>query len=90
MVMHSLPADVIKTPLTRLVPLKSARAAGRDGSSPWPRPAPALTVYLRARRHHRLADCDWVWLGTRGKGRLQETGLRKLLVRRAEQTVSRA
>jgi hypothetical protein len=28
MVMHSLPADVIKAPLLRLVPLKSARAAG--------------------------------------------------------------
>jgi site-specific recombinase XerC len=90
MVMHSLPADVIKAPLIRLVPSRARGPRERDGSSPWSRPAPALAVYLRARRHHRLADCDWVWLGTRGKGRLQETGLRKLLVRRAKQTVSRA
>ena len=42
-------------------------------------------MYLRARRHHPLADSDWVWLGTRGRGRLLGTGIRKMLIRRAEQ-----
>jgi site-specific recombinase XerD len=86
MVMHSLPADVIKSPVIRLVPLKGARAAGEGRLiSLAPATARALAVYLRARRHHRLADPDWVWLGTRGRGRLQDTGLRLMLVRRAEQ-----
>jgi hypothetical protein len=40
---------------------------------------------LRARRQHKLADSDWVWLGTRGRGRFANTGIRKVLLRRAEQ-----
>ena len=48
-----------------------------------PATARALAVYLRARRAHKLADSDWVWLGTRNRGRLRNTGIRKMLVRRA-------
>jgi hypothetical protein len=86
MVMHTLPADVIKNPLIRLVPLKSARAAGEGRLIALaPASARALAIYLRVRRHHALADSDWVWLGTRNRGRLQTTGLRLMLIRRAEQ-----
>jgi len=86
MVMHTLPADLIKNPMFRLVPLKGARAAGEGRLVVLaPASARALAVYLRARRHHRLADSDWVWLGTRGRGGLRNTGLRMILVRRAEQ-----
>jgi integrase len=47
--------------------------------------ARALALYLRARRDHCLASSDWVWLGTRGRGRFGNTGIRKMLIRRAEQ-----
>lgn len=86
MVMHSLPADVIRFPTFQLVPLKGARAAGEGR---WvalaPDTARAFAMYLRVRRNHRQADSDWVWLGTRGRGRLMGTGIRKMLIRRAEQ-----
>jgi integrase/recombinase XerD len=86
MVMHTLPADIIKNPVFRLVPLKGARAAGEGRLVALaPASARALAVYLRARRHHSLAASDWVWLGTRNRGKLQNTGLRMILVRRAEQ-----
>jgi site-specific recombinase XerD len=86
MVMHTLPADVIQNPMFRLVPLKGARAAGEGRLVMLaPSTARALAMYLRARRHHQLADSDWVWLGTRGRGRLLGTGIRKMLIRRAEQ-----
>jgi integrase/recombinase XerD len=86
MVMHSLPADVIKNPVFRLVPLKGARAVGEGRLVALaPASARALATYLRARRHHKLADGDWVWLGTRNRGRLQNTGIRLMLIRRAEQ-----
>lgn len=86
MVMHGLPADVIKNPLIRLVPLKSARADGEGRLITLaPASARALAIYLRARRTHRQADSDWVWLGTRGRGRFSNTGLRKMLIRRAAQ-----
>lgn len=86
MVMHTLPADVIKNPLIRLVPLKGARAVGEGRLiSLAPSSARALAIYLRARRRHKLADSDWVWLWTRSRGRLQNTGLRLILIRRAEQ-----
>jgi integrase len=86
MVMHALPADVIQNPTFRLVPLKDARAAGEGRLVMLaPSTARALALYLRARRHHPLADSDWVWLGTRGRGRLQGTGIRRILIRRAEQ-----
>ena len=86
MVMHTMPADVIQNPTFRLVPLEGARAAdeGRFVTLA-PRTARALAMYLRARRHHPLTDSDWVWLGTRGRGRLLGTGIRKMLIRRAEQ-----
>jgi site-specific recombinase XerD len=86
MVMHTLPADVIKNPVFRLVPLKGARAVGEGRLVALaPASARALAIYLRARRHHRLADSEWVWLGTRNRGRLQNTGIRLMLLRRAEQ-----
>lgn len=86
MVMHGLPADLIKASLIRLVPLKGARAAGEGRHiSLAPATGRALAVYLRARRDHARADSDWVWLGTRNRGRLQNTGLRMMLLRRAEQ-----
>ena len=86
MVMHTLPADVIKNSVFRLVPLKSARAAGEGRLVALaPASARALAIYLRARRNHPLADSDWVWLGTRGRGRFGGTGIRKMLIRRAEQ-----
>lgn len=41
---------------------------GRGRSIPFgPHAAKALDRYIRARRHHRLADSDWLWLGERGK-----------------------
>ena len=86
MVMSTLPADVIQNPVFRLVPLKGARAAGEGRLVMLaPTTARALAMYLRARRHPPLAYSDWVWLGTRGRGRLLGTGIRKMLIRRAEQ-----
>jgi integrase/recombinase XerD len=86
MVMSSLPADVIRNPVFRLVPLKGARAVGEGRLVVLaPATARALATYLRARRSHRQANCDWVWLGTQGRGRFQNTGIRKMLIRRAEQ-----
>jgi integrase len=83
MVMHTLPADLTKNPVFRVIPLKGARESGEGRLvSLSPSAARALAVYLRARRHHKLADSDWVWLGTRGRGRFANTGIRKMLVRR--------
>ena len=53
-----------------------------------PASARALAIYLRGRRAHPLADSDWVWLGTRGRGRFAKTGIRKMLIRRAGQAGS--
>jgi integrase/recombinase XerD len=50
-----------------------------------PASARALAIYLRIRRNHKLASSDWVWLGTRGRGRFGNTGIRKMLIRRAEE-----
>jgi len=63
MAMSALPEDLIRNPAVRVVPLKGARAAG-EGRLIWftPLPARALTIYLRARRGHRQAGSDWVWL----------------------------
>jgi site-specific recombinase XerD len=84
MVMLSLPADLLRNPVFRLVPLKGARAAGEGRLvSLAPATARALAIYLRARRHHKLTDSEWVWLGTRNRGRLGNTGVRKMLDRRA-------
>jgi integrase/recombinase XerD len=70
MVMHTLPAGRIKNPVFGLVSLKGARAAGEDRLVVLaPASARALSIYLRARRQHRLADSDWGWLGTRNRGR---------------------
>ena len=82
MVMHTLPADLLKNPVLRLVPLKGARNAGEGRLvSLAPATARALAVYLRARRSHKLADSNWVWLGTRNRGRFGNTGIRKMLIR---------
>lgn len=84
MVMHTLPADLISNPVFRLVPLKGARATGEGRLVMLaPASARALATYLRARRHHKLAASDWVWLGTRNRGRLGNTGVRNMLIRRA-------
>jgi integrase len=86
MVTSTLPADAIKNPVFRLVPLKVARATGEGRLVVLaPTSARALAIYLRARRGHRLADTDWVWLGTHGRGRFQNTGIREMLIRRAEE-----
>lgn len=86
MVMHGLPGDLIKNPVIRLVPLKGARAAGQGRVIVLaPASARALALYLRARRDHKHASSDWVWLGTRGRGRFGNTGIRKMLIRRAEE-----
>lgn len=88
MTMHMLPADVIRNPMIRLVPLKGARAFGEGRLIVLaPATARALAIYLRARRAHPLADSDAVWLGTRGRSRggFGNTGIRKMLIRRAEQ-----
>ena len=84
MMMYALPADVIREPVIRVVPLKSARAAaeGRPVLLA-PASARALATYLRARRAHRLAASDAVWLGTRNRGQFKSTGIRKMLERRA-------
>jgi hypothetical protein len=78
--MVTMPADVIQNPMFRLVPLKGARAAGEGRLvmlAPAPATARALAMYLRARRHHPLADSDWACSGpgdgggywARGSGR---------------------
>lgn len=43
----------------------------------------AIDRYLRARRSHRLADTDTLWLGDQGKG-FGYPGLRRAMLRRAE------
>jgi integrase/recombinase XerD len=84
MVIHTLPGDIIENPTFRLVPLKGARAAGEGRMVTLaPETARAFAVYLRARRQHKLADSDWVWLGTRNRGRFGNTGIRLMLIRRA-------
>jgi len=84
MVMHGLPGDLIRNPVFRLVPLKSAREAGEGRLVVLaPASARALATYLRSRRNHKLADSDWVWLGTRNRGRFGNTGIRLMLIRRA-------
>jgi hypothetical protein len=89
MTMHTLPADVIRNPMFRLVPLKGARGSGEGRLIVLaPASARALAIYLRGRRAHPLADSDWVWLGTRGRGRFAKTGIRKMLIRRAGQAGS--
>jgi integrase len=77
---------VIRNLIFRLVPLKGARAAGEGRLVALaPVSARALALYLRARRDHDLANSDWVWLGTRGRARFGNTGIRKMPIRRAEQ-----
>ena len=43
--------------------------------------ARAVDRYLRMRQRQRLADVQWLWLGV--KGRLTESGVRQVLIRRA-------
>lgn len=44
--------------------------------------ARAIDRYMRLRRHHRLADTQWLWLGDRGK-RFSYDALHKSLAQRA-------
>jgi site-specific recombinase XerD len=71
MVMHTLPADLLRNPVFRLVPLKGARNAGEGRLvSLAPATARTLAVYLRARRSHELADSDWGGSGPGTEGAL--------------------
>lgn len=82
--MSALPEDIIRNPMIRVVPLKGARAAGEGRLIRLtPSTTRGLSVYLRVRRGHRLAESDWVWLGTRSRGRFSNTGIRSMLERRA-------
>lgn len=49
-----------------------------------PQTARAIDRYLRARRSHRLATTDALWLGDRGKG-FTYAGLSKAMLRRADE-----
>jgi integrase len=42
----------------------------------------ALDRYLRARRSHKAADLDWLWLGDRG--RFGDSGITQMLRRRGK------
>jgi site-specific recombinase XerD len=48
-----------------------------------PRTSLALDRYLRVRKERTYADSEWLWIGKRG--RLNPTGVRQVLQRRAEQ-----
>ena len=81
-----LPADLIRQPLIRVVPLKGARAEDARRIIPLsPATAKALASYLRARRCHRLAAAPMLWLGLRNAGPMDGTGLYRMLQRRARQ-----
>ncbi|WP_405678104.1 site-specific integrase [Streptomyces sp. NBC_01511] len=71
--------------LLQVVPLKDARAAGEGRIIPLqPRTVIALTRYLRAREHHKLSGSEWLWLGSRNRGRLTYSGLYRMVNRRAK------
>ncbi|WP_106430292.1 MULTISPECIES: tyrosine-type recombinase/integrase [Actinomycetes] len=72
--------------LSRVVPLKDARAAGEGRIIPLqPKTVVALTRYLRVRETHKLSKEPGLWLGTRGRAKLTYSGLYRMLKRRAEQ-----
>ncbi|MFI2504569.1 tyrosine-type recombinase/integrase [Streptomyces sp. NPDC018972] len=71
--------------LLQVVPLKDARAAGEGRVIPLqPKTVIALTRYLRAREQHKLSGGEWVWLGSRNRGRLTYSGLYRMVNRRAK------
>ncbi|WP_329306956.1 site-specific integrase [Streptomyces sp. NBC_01260] len=71
--------------LLQVVPLKDARAAGEGRIIPLqPKTVVALTRYLRARENHKLSEGEWLWLGSRNRGRLTYSGLYRMLGRRAK------
>ncbi|MFD4976993.1 tyrosine-type recombinase/integrase [Streptomyces sp. NPDC058424] len=72
--------------LLRVPPVKGARASRAGRIVPLqPKTVLALRRYLRAREGHRHAGGGWLWLGTRGRGRLKYSGLYRMVNRRAEQ-----
>ena len=72
--------------LMRVVPLKEARAEGEGRVIPLqPKTVIAITRYLRARESHKLSRSEWLWLGTRGRGKLTYSGLYRMLGRRANE-----
>lgn len=46
--------------------------------------AAALDRYLRARRHIKYADRDWLWLSSTSKGKLTVNGIQQALRKRAD------
>ena len=60
----------------RLPPRPAQRRPERRGTTagqPLPGHLPGAGRNLRVRRSHKLADSEWVWLGTRNRGRLGNT-----------------
>ncbi|MEV5983603.1 tyrosine-type recombinase/integrase [Streptomyces sp. NPDC052051] len=71
--------------LLQVVPLKEARASGEGRIIPLqPKTVVALTRYLRARESHKLSGGEWLWLGSRNRGRLTYSGLYRMVNRRAK------
>lgn len=48
------------------------------------RTALALDRYLKARRRHRMAHLDWLWLSSRARCRLTATGIYQMVERRGD------
>ncbi|NUV61939.1 tyrosine-type recombinase/integrase [Streptomyces sp. CAI-85] len=72
--------------LAQVVPLKDARATGEGRIIPLqPKTVVALSRYIRAREAHKMADLDWLWLGTRNRGHLTYSGLYRMVNRRAKE-----
>lgn len=70
--------------LLQVPPIKGARASRAGRIVPLqPKTVLALRRYLRAREGHRHAGGGWLWLGTRGRGRLKYSGLYRMINRRA-------
>lgn len=68
----------------RVVPIKGARGSKEGRIVPLqPKTVLAIRRYLRLRETHRLADSEWLWLGTRNRGHLKYSGLYRMLNRRA-------
>jgi integrase/recombinase XerD len=81
-----LSADLIQRPFLRVVPLKDARDSGEGRIVALsPSTVRAVVAYLRVRRAHRRAEDRALWLGTRNRGPLKESGLYRMLKRRAEE-----
>ncbi|MFE5868362.1 tyrosine-type recombinase/integrase [Streptomyces roseifaciens] len=72
--------------LLEVIPLKGLRNSRERRIVPLqPKTLLAIRRYLRARALHSRADEEWLWLGMRGRGRLQYKGFYWMLKRRAEE-----